>query len=96
MATDGPFRGEEAAVFEDLSVRTSFGLDDDALSRVPTVFRDDVFAGQAVLVTGGGTGIGKAIAMLFARLGASVMICGRREAPLQATLEQLRALGPGF
>lgn len=93
MATDGPLRGEEATVFEDLSARTSFGLDDDTLRSVPTVFRDDLFAGQVVLVTGGGTGIGKAIAVLFARLGAGVMICGRREAPLQATLAQLRALG---
>lgn len=80
-------------MFDDLSLRTSFGLSDEALCSVPTVFRDDLFAGHTVLVTGGGSGIGKAIAVLFARLGAAVMICGRREAPLLETLELLRSLG---
>ncbi len=88
-----PFLVEETSVFDDLSVRTSFGLDDDALRTRPTVFRPDLFAGQAVLVTGGGSGIGKAIAVLFARLGAAVMICGRRPEPLQETLALLRELG---
>lgn len=84
---------EETSVFDDLSVRTSFGLDDEALRTRPTVFRADLFAGQVVLVTGGGSGIGKAIAMLFARLGAAVMICGRRPEPLQETLALLHELG---
>ncbi len=84
---------EENSVFDDLSARTSFGLDDDALRWRPTVFRPDLFAGQVVLVTGGGSGIGKAIAVLFARLGAAVMICGRRAEPLQETLHLLRDLG---
>ncbi|MDD3650227.1 SDR family oxidoreductase [Immundisolibacter sp.] len=80
-------------MFDDLSARTSFGLDDHALRARPTVFRADLFAGQTVLVTGGGSGIGKAIAVLFARLGASVMICGRRPQPLADTLSLLRDLG---
>jgi citronellol/citronellal dehydrogenase len=80
-------------VFDDLSGRTSFGLDDEALRTRRTVFRADLFAGQTVLVTGGGSGIGKAIAVLFARLGASVMICGRRPQPLEETLSLLRDVG---
>jgi len=43
----------------------------------PTVYRSDLFSGQTLLVSGGGTGIGRAISALAARLGAKVLICGR-------------------
>jgi NAD(P)-dependent dehydrogenase (short-subunit alcohol dehydrogenase family) len=42
-------------------------------------------AGRHALVTGGGTGIGAAIAMTLAHVGATVTICGRRLEPLRAT-----------
>ena len=48
-----------------------------ALWNAPTVFRGDLFSGATMLVSGGGTGIGRAIALLFVRLGAQVVVCGR-------------------
>lgn len=48
--------------------------------------------GMAVLVTGGGTGIGHACAARLAHDGAAVTICGRTEATLQASLEKIQAV----
>jgi NAD(P)-dependent dehydrogenase (short-subunit alcohol dehydrogenase family) len=45
----------------------------------------NTLAGRHALVTGGGTGIGAAVAMTLAGAGAAVTICGRRLEPLQAT-----------
>jgi len=44
-------------------------------------------------ITGGGTGLGKAMALRFAELGASVGLSGRREEPLQETAGEIRAAG---
>ena len=54
-----------------------FGLTNAELTVMPTVYRDDLLAGQVVLISGGSSGIGKATAFLAARLGAEVVICGR-------------------
>jgi NAD(P)-dependent dehydrogenase (short-subunit alcohol dehydrogenase family) len=45
--------------------------------------------GRVAVVTGGGTGIGAASALLFAQHGADVAICGRRLEPLQATAAKI-------
>lgn len=54
------------------------------------VFQADLLAGKNVLVSGGGTGIGKSMARQFASLGASLVLCGRRTEVLEATAEEIR------
>jgi uncharacterized oxidoreductase len=45
--------------------------------------------GQTVLITGGGTGIGFALARRLAKAGSSVLICGRREERLREAQQKL-------
>ncbi|EGO21954.1 hypothetical protein SERLADRAFT_475032 [Serpula lacrymans var. lacrymans S7.9] len=51
--------------------------------------------GKIALVTGGGTGIGKAIATALVQNGAKVYIAARKEAQLKETAEELNKLSPG-
>jgi citronellol/citronellal dehydrogenase len=53
----------------------------------------DANAGSVAIVTGGGTGIGKATAIELARTGATVAICGRRPEPLEAVRAALDDTG---
>jgi NAD(P)-dependent dehydrogenase (short-subunit alcohol dehydrogenase family) len=58
------------------------------------MFRTDLLHNKRILITGGGTGLGKAMAKRFLELGATVYICGRREEVLQKTVAELSANGP--
>lgn len=51
------------------------------------------FIGKSILVTGGGSGIGLAIARSLAGAGAHVTICGRNKQKLDAAAESIRADG---
>lgn len=57
------------------------------------MFERDSFEGKTVLITGGGTGIGREVATTFARHGARVGVAARREEPLEAVVEEIRESG---
>ena len=47
------------------------------------MFRTDLLLNKRMLITGGGTGLGKGMARRFLELGAEIYICGRREEVLK-------------
>jgi NAD(P)-dependent dehydrogenase (short-subunit alcohol dehydrogenase family) len=59
------------------------------------MFQADLLKGQRILVTGGGTGLGKAMAEGFLALGADVAICGRRKSVCDETAAAWRERFPG-
>jgi NAD(P)-dependent dehydrogenase (short-subunit alcohol dehydrogenase family) len=59
------------------------------------MFEKDLLHGKRILITGGGTGLGKGMARRFLALGATVYICGRRESVLQETAAELAAATGG-
>lgn len=54
---------------------------------------EGTFDGKVAVVTGGGSGMGRAMALEFARLGASVLVAGRRPEPLEETVAQIEDEG---
>lgn len=56
-------------------------------------FASDLLSGQVALVTGGGTGMGRATAIEMARCGADIALLGRRTGPIENCAEVIRGLG---
>ena len=59
------------------------------------MFQSDLLREKRILITGGGTGLGKAMAQRFLELGATVYICGRRHEVLAQTVAEFTQLTPG-
>ncbi len=59
------------------------------------MFQPDLLQGKRILITGGGTGLGKGMAQRFLELGATVYICGRRKEILAETEAKLRRATKG-
>ena len=53
------------------------------------MFKEDLLKGKRILVTGGGTGLGKEMSRYFLKYGAEVLICGRRGEVLEQTANEL-------
>ena len=59
------------------------------------MFTPDLLAGKRILITGGGTGLGRALGEHVLGLGAALVICGRRVPVLEETAAAMRASHPG-
>ncbi|MBB6290742.1 NAD(P)-dependent dehydrogenase (short-subunit alcohol dehydrogenase family) [Pseudomonas sp. SJZ103] len=59
------------------------------------MYASDLLAGKKILITGGGTGLGKSIGRRYLELGAELVIAGRRLEVLNATLAEFREAMPG-
>lgn len=59
------------------------------------MLRDGALDRKTIIVTGGGTGLGKSMATYFMKLGANVVICSRRQEVIDATAAELIQLGSG-
>jgi NAD(P)-dependent dehydrogenase (short-subunit alcohol dehydrogenase family) len=57
------------------------------------MFEKNLLHHKRILITGGGTGLGKGMSQRFLELGATVYICGRREEVLKATADELSTKG---
>ena len=70
-----------------------YGRTDEELATLPMALAPDMFAGKVAVVSGAGSGIGRAVAHWFARLGAKVVLCGRKVEKLEATAAALACYG---
>ncbi|MBJ7348067.1 MAG: SDR family NAD(P)-dependent oxidoreductase, partial [Thermoleophilaceae bacterium] len=51
-----------------------------------SIFAPDLLKGQVAVISGGGSGFGRATAIELTALGATVVICGRRQEPIDETV----------
>lgn len=56
------------------------------------LFNPNLFVGKRFLITGGGTGLGKSMALRLSSLGATLEICGRRKEVLQQTAQEINQI----
>lgn len=71
------------------------GSQSRSLRRARSEAAGDAFAHQLVVITGGGSGIGRATALAFADAGAEVVVCDIDEDAAHRTVERANARGPG-
>jgi citronellol/citronellal dehydrogenase len=76
-----------------MSYSNSYGRTDDELAAIQPALREGYFTGKVVLVSGAGSGIGRALAHWAARLGAQVVLCGRTIEKLNDTATALARYG---
>ena len=57
------------------------------------MFETGLLKGKSIIITGGGTGLGKSMATRFAELGADLVITSRRQNVIDETAEELRQHG---
>jgi NAD(P)-dependent dehydrogenase (short-subunit alcohol dehydrogenase family) len=57
------------------------------------MFQPDLLKGRAIFLSGGGSGLGRSMAIAFAKLGARMFLIGRREEPLKETCTEIHQLG---
>ena len=57
------------------------------------MFQPNLFKGRAIFISGGGSGLGRSMALKFAELGSQIFIIGRREQPLKDVCEEIRRAG---
>jgi NAD(P)-dependent dehydrogenase (short-subunit alcohol dehydrogenase family) len=57
------------------------------------MFQADLFKGRAIFISGGGSGLGRSMALHFAALGANIFTIGRREEPLRSVCDEIGKAG---
>jgi citronellol/citronellal dehydrogenase len=77
---------------KDVMAARVWGIQPEELAVLPTIYRPDLFEGQRVVLSGGGSGMGRAALFLLLRLGASVLICGRGADKLERAADDAERL----